>query len=46
DTTIEEKSCGVVFLSEDLSRFKVAGTVEKSSVRAEVSNFLCGGAIF
>ncbi|GAU38764.1 hypothetical protein TSUD_64950 [Trifolium subterraneum] len=35
DTTIEEKSCGVVFLSEDLSRFKVAGNVEKSSVRAE-----------
>ncbi|GAU45013.1 hypothetical protein TSUD_94480 [Trifolium subterraneum] len=35
DTTIEEKSRGVVFLSEDLSRFKVAGTVEKSSVRAE-----------
>ncbi|PNY04959.1 GPI mannosyltransferase 2-like protein [Trifolium pratense] len=35
DTTIEEKSCGVVFLSEDLLRSKVAGTVEKSSVRAE-----------
>jgi phosphatidylinositol glycan class V len=35
DTTIEEKSCGVVFMSEDLSRFKVAGSVEKSSVRSE-----------
>jgi len=35
DTTIEEKSCGVVFLSEDLSRSKVAGSVEKSSVRIE-----------
>lgn len=35
DTTIEEKSCDVMFLSEDLSRFKVAGSVEKSSVRIE-----------
>ncbi|XP_019445862.1 PREDICTED: GPI mannosyltransferase 2 isoform X2 [Lupinus angustifolius] len=34
-TSTEEKSCGVVFLSDDLSRSKVAGTVEKSSVRVE-----------
>lgn len=34
-TTIEEKSCGVVFFSEDLSRSKVAGSMEKSSVRVE-----------
>ncbi|XP_057449100.1 uncharacterized protein LOC130740483 [Lotus japonicus] len=31
-TTINEKSCGVVFLSDDLSRSKVAGIVEKSSL--------------
>ncbi|KAI5387161.1 uncharacterized protein LOC127105108 isoform X1 [Lathyrus oleraceus] len=35
DTTIEEKSRGVVFLSEDHSRFKATDSVEKSSVRAE-----------
>lgn len=35
DTTIEEKSRGVVFLSEDHSRFKATGSVEKSSGRAE-----------
>lgn len=34
-TTIEEKSCGLVFLSEDLSSSKVAGSVEKSCVRIE-----------
>lgn len=31
-TTINEKSCGVVFLSDDLSRSKAAGIVEKSSL--------------
>lgn len=35
DTTNEEKSSGVVFLSRDLSRFKAVGSVEKSSVRVE-----------
>ncbi|KAJ1397126.1 GPI mannosyltransferase 2 [Sesbania bispinosa] len=34
-TTIEEKSCGVVFLSDDVSGSKEAGSVEKSSVRVE-----------
>ncbi|XP_061354747.1 uncharacterized protein LOC133299309 [Gastrolobium bilobum] len=34
-TTTEEKSCGVMFLSDDLSRSKVASNVEKSSVRVE-----------
>lgn len=34
-TSIEERSCGVVFMSDDPSRSKKAGTVEKSSVRVE-----------
>lgn len=34
-TTIDEKSRGVVFLSEDLTRSKVADSKEKSSVRVE-----------
>ncbi|CAL0312173.1 unnamed protein product [Lupinus luteus] len=34
-TSTEEKSCGVVFLSDDLSRSKIDGTVEKSSVKVE-----------
>ncbi|KAK7362514.1 hypothetical protein VNO77_04630 [Canavalia gladiata] len=34
-TNVEEKSCGVVFLSDDLSRSEESGNVEKSSVRGE-----------
>ncbi|XP_020224701.1 GPI mannosyltransferase 2 [Cajanus cajan] len=34
-TPMEEKSCGLVFLSDDISRSKEARNVEKSSVRVE-----------
>ncbi|KAL2344693.1 hypothetical protein Fmac_005978 [Flemingia macrophylla] len=34
-TPMEEKSCGLVFLSDDLSRSKEARNVEKSSIRVE-----------
>ncbi|KAK7317903.1 hypothetical protein RJT34_02513 [Clitoria ternatea] len=34
-TAMDEKSCGVVFLADDISRTKVADNVEKSSVRVE-----------